>query len=204
VEYEMSVQQAYGHWQIMLNEALVRASVIKYFYDHGSDNSQLKTMIAQENNKGYIWMNDLVKELINYDKQRSIYSTIDSYITNLSKAYQIFATRISQFDALRPKVKSISEFQNKATNVNAQIKTITINFDKPLSGKGYSINIGRKGKIAFPEIKNLTYASNNQSIKIETQLQPNKEYQFLLTGKNFRSPEGLPLKIYEVNFRTAN
>ena len=45
VEYEMSRQLAYGNWQTMFNEALVRASEIKYFMDHGTNESEIQMML---------------------------------------------------------------------------------------------------------------------------------------------------------------
>lgn len=202
VEYEMSRQQAYGNWQIVLNEALVRASVIKYFIDHGASESEIQMMLTNDSNKGFIWIKGVVAELKKYDNQRDIYPTLESYMPVLSNAYKAFAEKVSQFDAQRPKFESIAEFADNDTKVSPQLRTITINFDRPLAGKGYSVNYGNKGKLAFPKIDNITYASDNKSVVMEVQLMPDKEYQFVLTGKNFKTPEGIGLKTYEVNFKT--
>ena len=82
------------------------------------------------------------------------------------------------------------------------MKTITINFDRSLSGKGYSINYGSKGKTAFPKLHNISYSNDNKSVVMEVNLEPDKEYQFVLTGKNFKTEQGIPLKTYEVNFKS--
>lgn len=201
VGYEMS-QQAYGSWQTMLNEALVRASVIKYFIDHEANETIIQMMINNELNKGFIWIKGLVDQLIKYDNQRNIYPTLESYVPELLNAYKDFAEKISQFDAQRPKVESIEEFTNNDKSVNPQIKTITINFDKPLAGKGYSVNYGTKGQSAFPKLGNIHYTNENKSVIMEVQLIPDKEYQFVLSGKNFKTEQGVPLKTYEVNFKT--
>lgn len=201
VGYEMN-QQAYGNWQTMLNEALVRASVIKYFIDHDASEAKIQKMLNIESNKGFIWIKGLVAELRKYDNQRSEYPTLESYIHNLSLAYKGFAEKISQFDAQRPKVETISEFKNNDSNVDSKIKTITINFDRPLAGKGYSVNYGRKGKSAFPKLDNISYSNDNKSVVMEVQLSSDIEYQFVLTGKNFKTEQGVPLKTYEVNFKT--
>lgn len=203
VEYEMSRQQAYGSWQIMLNEALVRASAIKYFIDHAASDSDIQVMLSNESKKGFIWIKGLVAELNKYGIQRDIYPTLESYMPNLVNAYKSFGLKISQFDSQRPKVESISEFANNETSVSSQLKTITVNFDRPLLGKGYSINYGNKGKLAFPKLGNINYTNDNKSVVIEVQLVPDKEYQFVLTGQNFKTAEGIALKTYEVNFKTS-
>lgn len=201
VEYEMNLQ-AYGSWQVMFNEALVRASVIKYFVDHGANETEIKMMINNEYNKGFIWIKGLVGELTKYNNQRNIHPTLESYVPELSNAYKKFAKETSQFDAQRPKVESITEFSNNDKNANPQIKTITINFDRPLAGKDYSVNYGSKGQSAFPNLDNIHYTNENKSVVMEVQLISDKEYQFVLTGKNFKTEQGVPLKTYEVNFKT--
>ena len=203
VEYEMSRQQAYGNWQIMLNEALVRASVIKYFIDHGASESEIQMMQNSESNKGFIWIKGLVAELKTYGNRRDIYPTLESYIPNLSNTYKSFEDKISQFDAQRPKVESITEFTNNGTSVSSQIKTITINFDRALSGKSYSVYYGKKGQQAFPKFDNGYFINENKSFVMEVKLEPNKEYQFILTDKYFKTAEGIGLKTYEVNFKTT-
>jgi len=203
VEYEMSRQQAYGNWEIMLNEALVRASVIEYFTDHIASESEIQMMLNNESNKGFLWIKGLVAELKKYDNQRDIYPTLESYLPNLSNAYKTFEDKISQFDAQRPKVESITEFANNDASVSSQTKTITINFDSALSGKGYSVNLGSKGKPAFPKLDKIYYTNDNKSVVMEVQLMPNQEYQFILTGKNFKTPAGIALKTYEMNFKTT-
>jgi hypothetical protein len=203
VEYEMSRQQAYGDWQTMLNEALVRASVIKYFIDHGATESEIQMMLNNESNIGFIWIKGLVDELKKYDNQRTSYPTLESYMPILSNAYKTFAEKISQFDAQKPKVESITEFANNDTNVSSQVKTITINFDRPLAGKGFSVNYGNKGKLAFPQLDSIYYTNDNKSVVMEVQLIPDKEYQFVLIGKNFKTAQGIGLKTYEVNFKTT-
>ena len=76
---------------------------------------------------------------------------------NIIKAFATYADSIEVFEkryeGKRPKVVSISEFKNNDKNVDSEIKTITINFDKPLFGRGFSIFIGKLGKSAFPKVK---------------------------------------------------
>jgi hypothetical protein len=68
---------------------------------------------------GNLWIKGLVDELKRYDNQRNIYPTHESYIPNLSSAYKTFAEKVSQFDAQRPKVESITEFTNNDVSVSS-------------------------------------------------------------------------------------
>jgi len=197
------LSQAYGNWETMLIESLVRASAVKYYIDHGYDNAIIGKMLSEESNKGFLWIKGLVTELGKYDAQRNTYPSMESYIPNLADAYKAYTEAIVQFDTRRPRVESIVEFKNGDMNVDEKIKTITINFDSQLSEQGYSIYYGTKGQQAFPDIKKISYTNDKKSVLMEVQLFPNKEYQFVLTGENFKTPEGIPLKKYEVNFKTT-
>ena len=202
-EYEMSSQQAYGNWQIMLDEALVRASVIKYFVDHGANETEIGKLMIKDFLNGFIWIKELVDELKKYDNLRNICPNLESYMPVLADAYKTLAEKISQIDAQKPKVESITEFANNDTSVSSQVKTITINFDRPLMRKGYSVNYGSKGTLAFPKLDSFYYSNNNKSFVMEVQLMPDMEYQCVLTGKNFKSEQGVGLKTFEVNFKTS-
>jgi hypothetical protein len=202
LKYEMKVQQAYGNWETVLNEALVRASVIKYYKDHNAEKSVIENLYKKEMNNGFLWIRELVAELEKYDTNRITYPTLESYMSKIAEAYKSYSEIVGQFDAKRPKVTSIDEFENGTINLSTNTKTITINFDRPLVGEGYSIFTGHKGKEAFPKIEDIKYSEGNKSIIMKVQLEADKEYQFVLTGKSFKTADGFALKAYEVNFKT--
>jgi len=194
---------AYGDWEIMMYEALVRACVIKYMKDHGYGQSEIENAVNNEIGKGFLWINELVAELDNYGRQRDIYPTLESYMPRIIEAYDGYADAVVQIESGRPRIVSIGEFANDDTNVNADLKTITVNFDRPLSGQGYSIYLGSKGAEAFPKMGNISYADGNRAVVMEVQLEKGREYQFIMKGTAFISEEGIGIKDYEVNFKTA-
>lgn len=204
VENEMQ-NQAYGNWKTMLNEALVRTAVIKYMKDHNFSEEEIKNEINKQLNRGFLWIEELLSELESYDQQRNKYPTLESYMPNLIKAYDTYASRIDiyteKFDEKRPKIVSINEFKNGEQKVNHSLNKITINFDKPLLGKGHSINYG-EDEDAFPDFKKITYSEDKKSVIIEWELKENKNYEFVLTGLSFKSPEGISIKDYEIKFKT--
>ena len=107
-----------------------------------------------------------------------------------------------RIDSKRPKVISIQPFENSAINVDYNISQIIVTFDKELKGKGFSIRSGKKGKQALPEKKGIEYSSDKKKIIIEIKLEPNKEYQFILTGWRIKSKDGFGINDYEINFKT--
>ena len=96
---DIMTKQAYGMWEVTLNEALVRASVIKYLKDHNVEKSTMDSFINMEKQvKGFIWIEELVEELENYDRQRDKYPTLESYMPRIIEAYKIWADKILEMD----------------------------------------------------------------------------------------------------------
>lgn len=196
-------QQAYGAWQTVLSESLVRAAVVIYMKDHNFLAGQIEQEISMQKRRGFVWIGKLVNELESYAAQRSLYPTLESYMPRLVEAHAGFAQYTANYDSLRPKVTSISEFSNDDTTVRPDMKTITINFDRPLVGRGYSFNYGALGQSAMPKIKNVSYVNDNRSVIIEVELEPERQYQMVLLGLSFRTPDGDGMKPYAISFKTV-
>ena len=198
--------QAYGNWITMINESLVRAAVIKYMQDHDFEEKEIIKKINSQKSKGFYWINDLVFELSKYDKNRDKYAALEDFIPNIARAFADYAQNFEaykqEFQNVRPKVLSITEFSNGDKNVNHDIETITINFDKALSGNGYSFAYGKKGEKAFPKINDIIYSENKKSIILKCELKSKKVYQFILTGKDFKTSNGISIDDYQVDFST--
>jgi hypothetical protein len=204
VDNEMR-SQAYGDWKTMLNEALVRASVIKYMKDHLFTDKEIQDETNIQLNRSFFWIEELVAELEKYDQKRNIYPTLESYLPNIIKAYDNYAKNIDsyliEFEKRRPKIISIAEFTNGSQEVNSDMTTITINFDREMRD-GYSFDKGEKGENFLPEVVNVEFAEDMRSIKLKVKLLPNKVYQFVVTNYGFKSTEGMPIRNYEINFKT--
>jgi hypothetical protein len=164
-------------------------------------------MLNKEIDRGFLWTNQLVKELEKYDRNRDKYPTLNSFMPEIVKFFDKIAGNISEIekevDNRRPKVVQIKPFENGNQTVSYSVKKIEIIFDKPLNGYGHSISEGNMGDKAFPDIGEVTYSEDKKSVFLEVVLKPNKEYQFILAGMNFRSQQGWEIKDYEVTFRTT-
>ena len=91
---DVMTEQAYPLWESMWNEAIVRAAVIKYMKDHNFEQSEIENEIKAQQSVGFFWIEELVAELENYDKQRDKYPTLESYMPKLVEAYRVWAENI--------------------------------------------------------------------------------------------------------------
>jgi len=82
-------KQAYGTWQVMMAEALVRASVIKYLIDHSYASDFIDSEMADEVEKGFVWTPDLVNLLMQYDANRSTYPTFEPFMPEVVAFFEV-------------------------------------------------------------------------------------------------------------------
>jgi hypothetical protein len=200
--------QAYGDWEVMFNESVVRAAVIQYMMEHNFEPKIIEAEINDQFYRGFIWMPELVKKMAEYADNRTAYPTFNDFMPELVKTFATFHQNLAdyetKFNASRPKVVSLSEFENGAKNVSPTTKTITINFNTEMQGPAYSINYGELGKKAFPKISNVYYRTDKKSVVLEVTLKSNHTYQFILSNRGFKSKENIPIKDYEITFKTKS
>lgn len=194
----------YNDWQTMLNEALVRASVVKYMKDHNFGKDQISLEVSEQISRGFIWIEELVEELEKYSSNRDEYPTLKSYMPNLIKAYKEYAKNLNYYvdrnEDLKARFVSISEFENGSQTVDPSLKKLTINFDKPFQGVQF-IRPGKNMK-AFPKITGLTYSTDNKSAILNVSLESEKEYKFYLIGLAPKSNNENVSTDYEISFKT--
>jgi hypothetical protein len=77
----------YTSWQTMMNEALVRASVIRYLLKHNPDPKAAKYQLMSDFGMGFFWMKELVETLGVYEGNRNTYPTLESYMPVLVAFY---------------------------------------------------------------------------------------------------------------------
>lgn len=198
--------QACKDWQTLVNESLVRASVVWYLMANDSTNQQAKEEITTQINVGFLWMKDLVSLLGLYEKNRARYKTFNDFYPEIIKFFQSTADNIStiktNYENKIPKVVSIEPFDNNSQNVDTSIKVMTINFSQTMTGEGYSFGYGQLGKDATPITGIIGYTNNNRSFKIKMELKSDKEYEMVVLGFSFRNLIGYPLKDYMIKFKT--
>lgn len=200
--------QAYKKWETVLIESLVRASVIRYMMSQNNtpvENTENEMM--DQLNRGFLWTRDLVALLGVYESDRLKYPTINDFYPVIIDFFKRTAANISQIKADHemklPKVVSIEPIGNNAENVDTSITQLTIRFNSPMIGKGFSFTTGQLGKDADPMVGVVGYNNENTALKVNVKLKPGKEYEMVLTGRSFINTRGYRLKRYVIRFKTA-
>lgn len=88
-------RQAYGNWRTMINESLVRASVIRYILAHDGRPAADRA-IAGEMQRSFLWMPGLVELLGEYEADRAAYPTLDSFMPRVATFFDGVAQRLGQ------------------------------------------------------------------------------------------------------------
>jgi len=81
---EIATNDAYGNWQSMLCESLVRSAVVKYLKDNKFGQQIIADQIELENNRGFPWTKELCDRLEFYDANRHKYPNFESFIPELA------------------------------------------------------------------------------------------------------------------------
>lgn len=198
-------EQAYGNWETIINESVVRAAVVVYMKENGFSEAEIKEEYKDLMKRRFLWAPELVTLLENYQSNRKYYPSLEDFYPKLVEFFQNVGENaqniVVNYEAKIPKVKSISPDINGKTDVDSSIKGMIIYFDKTLTGK-MSINTGSLGNAGVPIAKRPEFINDNTALKLEVDMKPNTEYEFVLVGNRFESVDGYPLKNYVVKFKT--
>ncbi len=145
-------RQAYGNWQIMMKEALVRASVVRYMKKHYPDSQAADNELKSQLVNGFIWIGELNDTLQYYENSRDKYPTLESFMPCLISFYNSLAKDCNALYENCAHVISIEPFKNNSTEVSPDLTEMKVVFDKPLSGNGYSVFLGQQGREHFPMV----------------------------------------------------
>lgn len=196
---------AYGNWKTMIDESLVRASVIRYLKKHIPDSSVVHRSIADEQRRGFVWMEELVQLLHGYEGNKQLYPTLSLFMPQVIRFYDSLANHIramkKAFDARRPRVISLEPFANGARDVGSSVQEIIIHFSEPLDASHMPVMY--LGGTTAPETDSMpAYFNNGRSLRVSVRLKPGTSYGFMLGDENFHTPAGAHLIPYEIRFST--
>ncbi|WP_338390326.1 DUF4932 domain-containing protein [Aureibacter tunicatorum] len=203
---DLMISQAYGGWQTMYAESMVRASVIKYLEDHKSKKRDEE--LTEEISRGFIWTDKLVAKLNEYDQNRKEYPSLESFMPEIIKFFDQTAFEIyelnRQVNNKRPQILDFYPFDNNAKNVDPSIKELVLTMDKNISELNLWISRSYNDNKTYPEAENITFDSETKKLKIEfKKLEANTSYQFKLRQWAIKTEEGYGINDYTVSFDTS-
>lgn len=194
-------RQAYGHWEAMVIESLVRAAQARYVRDVRGQLWGMKAIKEEEGN-GFIWTAGLVALFDDYEKERKKYPTYESFMPRVVAFFNQEAKKPSpETDKLRPAIVAL-EPADGALNVDPALAKLRVTFDRPMA-PGFSW-VG--GGASYPEVTGVAHWSDDRkSCILPVKLKPGRDYELSLNSdyfENFRDPRGTPIEPTPWKFRT--
>lgn len=199
-------RQAYGKWETLINEATVRASVIRYLTSHHSDTTKIDLELKRQLANGFVWMKELVELLKQYESKRDSYPTLESFMPEIVKFYISVASQIDMYEAnyLNNCAKVVAtDPVEKNETVSPKTSEIIFNFNKKLDGVRYFFGPGPKGIEHYPKPVEFKFINDNKTIVIKVILKPNTDYQVNMIGRMMRTYDGYNVQDYVLNFKTG-
>ena len=194
-------QQAYGTWQTMLHESLVRACVVRYFAATEGD-AAAGQAIQRHHERGFKWVGALVEVLVEYESNRAQYASFDAFMPRVVAFFDKYADEYDAEMRRAPKVVSMIP-ANRAADVDPALPAIQITFDRPMEDGSWSL-VG--GGPDFPKITGeIHYDASGRVLTVPVKLEPGHRYRFWLNSTrylSFRSKAGVPLSPVAVSFKT--
>lgn len=203
---------AYGDWQTVVNETLVRALVIQYLQQHSDDSNAAKITGMMQLKQGFYWM-PIVLQIVeeyreNWNPEDNIDLLVQQLILRVNQDSIAVQSSKDNFLSDKGKVVSVAPFKNGDTLVDSSVSSISFTFSKPLVPGMFSFGPGQLGFDHYPKYPNedsiFTLSKDFKTITInEIQLEPDKIYQMKLNGSWYFTQDGHPCEDYILNFRTA-
>lgn len=199
--------RGYGNWESVITESLTNASVIRYLIEHEKESEVIYDKATRDLNGGFIWVDEIVALFGAYEENRDMYPNfksfmpfIEGYFTDLSNRIEL---KSETFEKLVPNVTRIVQFENGAQDVDPALSELTIEFDKLLNTtiKPRVSNV-RNAKGTNPVDEVIGLNDLGTTLKLKVILVPNTEYEFELSGRNFKSKNGYVMKSYKIQFKT--
>jgi hypothetical protein len=193
--------QAYGDWQTMLRESLVRACVVRFLRATDGEKAA-QAEIQDDQGRGFLWVGKLSAVLGEYESQRERYPTVDAFMPRVTEFFNEYAKEYEDIMARAPKVVRMIP-PNGATDVDPNLAEIKVFFDRPMRDKSWSV-VG--GGPHFPESAgDVSFDAERKVFTMPVRLKAGWSYEFWLNRgqfNSFQNEEGVALESVEVKYQT--
>ncbi len=202
--------QAYDTWPTVIDESLVRATVVRYRLSH-EGRGAAEAEITDQKARGFLWIRELSDLLGQYETTRSQYSDFEAFLPRVANYVASLPARLpamsAHYDSARPRVVKMSP-ANGATGVRASLDHISVWFDQPMAEEMMVDPVPEDSAAIFPEITGKSTLDETRTVvTLPVHLAPAHTYALVLDaryGRGFRSEKGVPLKQVVLKFRTRD
>ena len=192
-------QLAYTNAQIMFDESVVRASVIRYLL--ANDGPAARAELQVQRGLGFVWMDELVELLGQYEAYRTTYPTFSAFAPRIVAYYDSLAPRIdgmlAAYEARRPRIVKTS-IAKGTRNVDPGLRELVVTFDQAI--RTTTSLKGRFGK-GIPELTGASLDATRTVLTIGIKLEPGSDYDIPF-GPGFLNDEGYPNQRIDLRFHT--
>jgi hypothetical protein len=191
----------YGNWLTMIQESVVRASVIRYLRATKGQSAADDEMAIQRG-LGFFWMDQMAALLGQYEENRQRYPTLSAFMPRIVAFYTELAPHIdslrTDFERHRPRVVSAS-IADGATDVDPRSDAqLVLRFDQPVV---LSVNLVQKFCCGIPEFTAVSFDASRTTLTLTMKLDGGRDYNVPL-GPAFRSLDGYPMQRFMLRFHT--
>jgi hypothetical protein len=135
---------------------------------------------------------------LDYNNEAALMNFVDQS-GYFGKPVQTYKKR---YESDRPVVTAIKQFKNNATDVDASVNQVTIEFSTVMDKRYRNFELGPLGKDNLLKIKAVKgFSEDGRSLTFEADLKPGTHYQIII-GDGFKSKTGAPLKPYLIDIQT--
>ncbi|MFK8163224.1 MAG: hypothetical protein AB8H12_12235 [Lewinella sp.] len=140
-----------------------------------------------------------IKHLIelNYDDP----TAINQFVDKLAYFDRPVGEYLEAYEARRPRVTHIAQFENNANNVDANLKQITLHFSESLNTDYTNNNLGPLGIDYVLRVQAANIAEDGLSVTYQVSLEAGRKYQLTL-GSGYRTEDDRRLIPYTLTFST--
>ena len=130
-------------------------------------------------------------------------TAVTDYVDRSGYFTQPLDTLFERYQRSRPYIVRTSGVEPDSRDVAPGTQTMTFHFSEPLNGYNTGVDFGPDGPEAFPTMSTeRVWSADNTEWTITMQLEPNRHYQFLVSG-NFRLESGVHLRPRLIEFWTG-
>ncbi|MSQ04192.1 MAG: DUF4932 domain-containing protein [Myxococcales bacterium] len=191
---------AYGSWETVVKESVLRAVVVRYLHAHGGPGAA-RGEVAHQIDAGFPWTLVLADGLLAYEADRARYPTFGDFSVTLAATLSVVADEEVARASRRPKLVSIDPAPGSL--VPATHAALVATFDRPMKDRSWSI-VGSPENL--PASGEPRYEADGTRFVLPWTLTAGRSYRLALNSgrfRGFRSADGVPLEPVELAFSVA-